>query len=444
MDLRDQGEGEVRVGGGGRGPGGAPAVSAGPGLAGAWQRNLARGLQLTDRVLLPEPFLGYRCNLRGCCCGGWGITWSSDDLARLARHLPGPEMEDLASHHLEYVLDDDQTTVLAARLKVLDPNDRCPLLGEDGRCTVHHRFGVQAMPGICVDFPVVPYRFRDRVELAYRLTCPAVMEQVMASPEPISWVEMTTLDDTYRSRLTRIGDEPEIRIDGRAVDMDALAQARALILDHLDRRDRPALELIAEVEFALSRVRGPGDLERFEVTGVQDASPFVRYLYHAVETSGVDWLIHNLTRFDRFVEHMDLAAMADELAPALDAWAQGLVTRVDPVEQDLRPYVLRYAWVQYASALVRRQGEFLYSFGDVVHEFAAGLRYLSAMCLVLDRPAGPDLFQVAFGAAAHLYHTNTVPVSSQVWFYPEHFQDDRPPPKQVPEDVKTELVTPDP
>lgn len=395
----------------------------------------------SDRVYLPEPFLRYRCNLGGCCCGGWGVRWLPEDIARVARFLPREEMEELTRDHLELILDEDGRSVMGARLKISQPGQRCPMLGPEGRCGLQERFGIEALPGICIDFPVVPYRLGERVELSYRLTCPGVIDCLFVDhQEPPRWVEMGEPGEMFRARLARVGPEPELSLGKERLAASNILLLRDRILAHLEQPARPTMELLAEIEWGLSRVRTIEELQGFAPVAIKDPMPFVRYLTHCLSTHASKYLLDNLDRFRRFVFDPELAWLLDPPPETLESWQEGLQRWVEPAEPLLRPYLQRYLWVRYASCFVHLQGEVCYSFGEVTHELAITLRYLSAFCAAAGRKAEPRMLKLALGAASHLFHTHGLPVQSQVWFRPESFMDDRPPRPQVPGDLEARVV----
>ncbi|MDY0061437.1 MAG: hypothetical protein RBU45_16630 [Myxococcota bacterium] len=391
-------------------------------------------------VLLPEPLLGYRCNLQGCCCGGWGITWTADDLGRLARRLPPEELEELTRHQVELLLAEDGTTVTGARLKASQPGGRCPYLAEDGRCTLQQRFGVEGLPGICVDFPVVPHWLDDHVELAYRFTCPGALDCVFADQGPVAWARLDTLDAMYASRLQRVGPLPTLKLDGQPLPPSALQLLRERILVACNDRRRPTLELLAAIETGLAALQRLDQVPAFQLQAPTDPLPFVRYLLHCVRTHSADYLLHNLQRQARFLVGRWAPAPGPELGAALESWEAGLVEWIEPAEPALRPFLQRYLWLRFASCFVHLQGELRYPFGEVTHELALALRYLAAFCQVTGRPPDQALLFAALAASAHLFHTHSFPFQSRVWFDPEHFAEEREPPPQVPDELEVRCL----
>jgi len=386
-------------------------------------------------VLLPDAFLNYRCNLKGCCCGGWGVTWMPADLARLARLMPADELRDLVQDHLDLGVGDDGEEVLWARLRASARGGRCPMLVGEGTCGLQQRFGVGGLPGICVDFPVVPYAVGQQVELSFRLACPAVLDCLLADTAPLHWAALTQPDEMFQARLARVGVEPRAALGGDAVRISQVLKLRERIQHHLVNEDRPVLEVMAEIEWALAGVRRPEHVGALRIEPVPDPLPYVRYLAHCLRTHSPVYLQDNLDRFRRFVFEVEVQPLLDGMPESLEAWPEALPRWVDPVEEQLRPYLRRYLWARFGSCFVHVQGELTYSLGEVGHELAEALRYLAAFCHTLQRPADLALLKVAMGAAAHLYHSHIFPVHAQAWFDPQVFADDGPPPRQVPPDV---------
>jgi len=370
-------------------------------------------------ILLPRAFLAYRCNLQGCCCGGWGVTWTPDDLGRLARLLPRDELEELFAADLQLVLDDDGRSVLAARLRASIQGGRCRFLDE-GVCGLQRRFGVEALPGICADFPVVPYSMEDRVELSYRLVCPGVMDCLFASDGPMDFAELGAPDAMFASRLQRVGAPPELRLSGAPVSLAALTELRAAVLSACNRRELPLFELVAQLETGFAELWQPSDLAAFAPRAPADPEPFARYFFDCMGLHSAQYLLDNLRRCSRFVFHLEEgrreALLATLSLADLDSWPQGIQRYLEPAEPLLRAPLQRYLWAQYASCFVHLQGNLRYSLGSVGHELAVALRYLLAFCQAEGRPADRGLLQLALTAAVHLFHTRILPVASEPWF----------------------------
>src|SRR5947208_8731015 len=112
-------------------------------------------------VRLSEPMLRFRCNQKGCCCSGWDIPFRLEDFLRLHEHFPEDERGGL-THGLRLVLGQEKTPegeqiLHSLKLDGVGDDRACRYLATDGGCSVHRRFGLSALPDLCVDFPGFSY-----------------------------------------------------------------------------------------------------------------------------------------------------------------------------------------------------------------------------------------------------------------------------------------------
>ena len=374
--------------------------------------------------------LDYRCNLEGCCCKGWQIHFRDEDLARLADHLPAEELQDAIARGLICVLDEEAGVVdhFRLRFRELSPGEpTCRFLHPDGGCALHARFGVDALPGLCVDFPVVAAELGDALELSFSPLCPAVLDAIFAGAGPYELVSVSATEPLLQRRLERVRPVGELTLGGVELSADALRTLRGRVLSALDDVERPALEHLQAIGYGLAFVMNTADPEAFELRYDMPALPFVRFFHQAMQTHSGTWLARSLRSYRRFLFEPRVVALLDgcdddDLAGALDEWEGELLSRLAPAEPALRGGMNRFLAHRYFSSLVAFKGEVLLALGRVVRVFATALRIAVALAARLGEPTvDADLLSAALGASAYLHHNDALPATSAVWFVPEHF-----------------------
>ena len=150
------------------------------------------------KYYLPADYDDFQCLKGACrhtCCAGWEID-VDEDTARLYEELPGPAGE-LARASLYRNGD-----TLSFRL---DASGRCPMLQEDGLCSLICAFGEDALCNICADHPRYRSFFSDRVETGLGLCCEAAARQTVYRKTPYRLVLVE--DDGEEAPLTEAEQE---------------------------------------------------------------------------------------------------------------------------------------------------------------------------------------------------------------------------------------------
>lgn len=387
---------------------------------------------------LPEPMLSYRCNLAGCCCAAWRIHFTDRDLARLAEHLPEDELPGALRDGLICVVDTSANVLEHFMLGLRGKDQTCRFLGEAGSCTIQQRFGIEALPDICVDFPVVAWRLGGRIELGFTTLCPAVLDALLAEPAPLQIVQMPAPDAMFRRRLERVSEVRHLTLGGVELGFAELLSLRKQILDGLQDMQRPPLEHLQAVSYGFAFLINTGDPQAFELRYDMPALPFVRYLHHALQSHASSWLAQLFERYRRFVFDPALLAAVgseQELEQALEDWQEPLLRLVEPAQVELGPYINRFLAMRYFSCLARVEGDVVVMLGRVAHVLATALRYAAAFCALQGSTLDLRTLKVALGAASFAHHNDYLLPQTMVWFVPEHFQSEEPPPPQVSKEV---------
>lgn len=130
------------------------------------------------KTVTPGYYPEFHCIADRCrhsCCIGWEIDIDSNTLARY-RTVGGTLGDRLAAH-------------IADGAFVLDEQERCPFLNEQGLCDIITGLGEDALCAICADHPRFRHFYGDRVELGLGLCCEAAAELVLSQTQPMVFAE---------------------------------------------------------------------------------------------------------------------------------------------------------------------------------------------------------------------------------------------------------------
>ncbi len=367
-------------------------------------------------VVIPEPMTRFACNQRGCCCKGWTIPFRPADVARLASFLPADERQERLQEGV-YIQDPlgkaDQLV-----LQTVGPDRACTFLEGEGTCEVHRRFGMEALPRLCVNFPAVPFTAGDRVEMHFSLVCPEVLERVAEGAGPY---EIASVDASrVAARADRITGSRYVKMGDVDVPWDRLHAIRDAILAALDDTTRPLLEVAADVCYALGKIERPEQLETFEVAPVADRQAFYDFFATSIRSHAPPVLAANLRSYRRFVFDLDMddPRLDEPLERALADW-----------EADYRRWVLptipewllrRYLSHRYFTVFTNGAGELTFSYGSIVHAFALACRLMAGLCGALERQIDVPIAKCAIGAAEYFHRQleRQLPPEAMPWFVP--------------------------
>ncbi len=372
-------------------------------------------------VRLPEPMLRFRCNQKGCCCSGWDILFRLEDLLRLHDHLDATDRERLKHGvRLEVEEGSDASTATLRSLKLdgVGEGRNCRFLGAEGGCTVHARYGVEALPDLCVDFPAFGYRQGDRVELWFDPVCPEVLERLDESDAPICMHEQSGAfgDPGLDLRVAHARNELGARIGEDRVDPAALDRIRALSVEAF-AVPRPTWDILAAVLHAYRRLR-VGNQAAFEIVEPEDPEPFFSFVADCIGAHGAEMLHTALLRYRRFIHAIDPAPLLESprLVDALRDWRSAYATWLAPREEILRPLTARWLAHRFSMPMVKSCGELREGADGIVHLYAMSLRMAAAFGETLQRPVDRALYKVAVGAAEYLYRSLNLPREVLPWF----------------------------
>lgn len=169
------------------------------------------------KYLMMDWFGNFKCIGGECpatCCGGWGIL--VDDATRKKyEELREKEPEFFS----EYVCNEDGSIQLI--------HEKCPLLTEDGWCSVVNKYGEEMLCDTCKVYPREVKTYGDVNECTVKISCPVVAEYLLSGKE-ISFL--------YSE------DEKKEEKEYDYVVYDAFSHARRLIVELLqEKRQYPLI-----------------------------------------------------------------------------------------------------------------------------------------------------------------------------------------------------------
>ncbi|MBN1946502.1 MAG: YkgJ family cysteine cluster protein [Bradymonadales bacterium] len=371
-------------------------------------------------VYLAEPMLRFRCNLKGCCCKGWGIPFGPQDATALLVAFPPEERaEILRGASFET---DDQRKITAVRLRQEPPDGACQFLTKEGLCGAQMRLGVAVLPYICRAFPAFAMTTGSEVELYFDPVCPEVMERIADPDGPMTFVKVQPEPDSDLAvRSSRMRPFEEITIGNRSLVHSEYDLIRARILQALSDWSRPALERLAQIHLAVGRLMGGQPVEAFEVERDRSVEGFDEYFDQCVSCHDSRILGRYWVRLRRFVFEPELAVLEVEgLVPHLEydpKWHQ----QVDLLEPMWQPLLYRFLAHSFFSTYLHHPetSRLSMSYGTVTHTLGTAIRYALAFASCLGRPVALTDLKVGLSASSLLYRVNVVPPEAMPWFRPE-------------------------
>ena len=153
------------------------------------------------KYIVADYYPAFACKCGECranCCIGWPVTISRAEYDRMmnAPCSEGFRREIGEALRPNFTPDDDRYAHI-----VHDKHARCRLLGEDGLCSLQKEAGESSLPDVCRLYPRNRRSVGGVAECALSPSCEGVMETVLFSRDPISFIE------------TEIGEAPLFSID---------------------------------------------------------------------------------------------------------------------------------------------------------------------------------------------------------------------------------------
>lgn len=148
--------------------------------------------------IYPDYYPQFKCIADRCrhnCCIGWEIDIDYSTMGKYQK-MKGP-MGDRVRRNIEGSALDGHF--------ILDENERCPLLNENGLCDLILEKGEKALCQICRDHPRFRCRLKDREEIGLGLCCEEACRLILDQKEPMRLL----LEDNGRSKAELSNGEKE-------------------------------------------------------------------------------------------------------------------------------------------------------------------------------------------------------------------------------------------
>ncbi|MBS2020892.1 MAG: hypothetical protein JST92_00655 [Deltaproteobacteria bacterium] len=390
------------------------------------QRPPKQGEAPPSAVWMSEPMLRYRCNQKGCCCSGWEIPFTLDDLLKLNAMLPEDERAAMGKG-IQLVIDAEkkgekgEAILHSVKLDGVGDDKACRFLEGGGGCGIHRKHGIAALPDLCVDFPGFPFKRTDgAVELWFDPVCPSVIDQFAESDAP--WAlhrqEGAFGDPGLDVRVSHAADPIAGRVGKFRLEFDALDQLRAVCVAELGK-PQPIFQSLANLLEAFKRLdplqKNGGVFDPYPV----EPTDFVRFLFEATGAHGPDLLAASFVRYKRFIHSIDpmpIVNAQETLQDHLKDWQPAFAQWLAPHDDLLRPLQARWLAHRFGAPMTKGRAELRRAADEIVHCFATSLRFAAAMGATLQRPVDRDLYKAAIGAAEYVYRSLHLPRQALPWF----------------------------
>ena len=375
-------------------------------------------------VQLSEPMRRFQCNQKGCCCSGWDIPFELEDFLRLHDHLAPEERGDLTKG-IRLILDQPnketgEQILHSLKLDGVGDDRACRFLAGDGGCGVHRKYGLSALPDLCVDFPAFGYRQDDgRVEMWFDPVCPEVLEQLDESDEPLRLHRHEGFfgDPGFDLRVAHTADPISGRVGQTKLEAAALDRIRAKSVEAFADPSRPVWRTLAALSHAFRRLN-IGNEGAFDVVEPEDPQPFLGFLKDCVGAHGAEVLAGTVVRYRRFIWSVDPQPIVGslDLADHLQNWQPAFEKWLAPQDDALRPLAARWLAHRFGIPMIKGRSELREAADNIVQLYGTSLRIASALGAVLQRPVDRDLYKVAIGVSEFFYRSIHLPREALPWF----------------------------
>ncbi len=147
-------------------------------------------------VVAPRYQTRFSCIGGACedtCCAKWGISIDADHFRKM-RTILGQTKKDRAAFEASVKRVRSGGSKEKYALIVLnEKTNRCNFLDGDSLCSIHARFGAEALPSICATYPrrqsIVRSSDNTRLEVAAVLSCPEAARQALLPKDAMELVE---------------------------------------------------------------------------------------------------------------------------------------------------------------------------------------------------------------------------------------------------------------
>jgi len=367
------------------------------------------------RVVMHEAMLRYQCNLKGCCCKGWGIVFEADDLVRLLKVITDNDLRVELIGNCTIKVDDDGT-IQQFRMQNMENDRTCHYLAGDGTCGLHATYGVGVLPRLCREFPAHAQHAGDEVSVHFDAVCPAVLDQLDESDGPFEVIELEPEPGSeLELRSKRYLPLPHIAIGELPLTYIDLVAIREVVITAFNTRRESAIDVLARVNHALADLAATVS---FILNNEISTDRFDAYLDMCVGLHDPRMLAVFFKSYERFIWSIDLSevdweTLAEHLAPD-PGWREVF----DPRDPAWDPFLRRYLAHRFFSGFDRSPSmqDLGFTYGTINHSLATTFRLVVGLSRWLGRPVDRALLKVAVGATEYLYRSVRIPPSAMPWF----------------------------
>ncbi|MDA3810193.1 MAG: flagellin lysine-N-methylase [Spirochaetaceae bacterium] len=142
------------------------------------------------KILSPSYVKGFKCIGGDCedsCCIGWDIDIDKLTYRKYFRTKDGQMKKEFVKHvYRNEESGSDEVDYGRVHIK---ESKWCPFLDENKLCRIYSNLGEDYLSNVCYSYPRVYNVLDDVYELSLFMSCPEVIRKLLASKEPISFIE---------------------------------------------------------------------------------------------------------------------------------------------------------------------------------------------------------------------------------------------------------------
>ena len=364
-------------------------------------------------ILIAETLEDFKCNLQGCCCKGWQISFDADDIVALIYALPEKERYRITTNSTFVV--NDQNILESIRFQTIGEEDACKFL-QDGQCELHREFGEEMLPRLCQVFPGFSVSLGKSLELHYDIVCPEVLNRIIDSSEPYR-LQNTEIPDsgTLQTRATKPNEVPQLTLGQKQVGFDLFREIRQTILDTFNKRQWSAVDTLARISYAIARYSqedGP-----FEIHSQDPVEQFYLHLDKCVSSHLESALSRIFVSARRLIPDFPPGGSIRQLTNCLHydpLWK----VYINPKSDEFDDLFSRYLCHRFFCAFDKNVGyeRLQFSYGTITHTLATTFRFAVGFSKWLNRPVDKALLKAAICSSEYMYRILRMPPESMPWF----------------------------
>lgn len=144
---------------------------------------------LVDKDLRPAYYDDFHCLAADCklsCCKNWNITFNKKDYLSLKRQKGSPQLDERLERALRRIRKGAMAETFYGEFDM--SGGACPLLREDGLCSLQIEKGHEALPYVCRSYPRrETYRLSGYLERSLSSSCEGVLSLLWDLPEGVEF-----------------------------------------------------------------------------------------------------------------------------------------------------------------------------------------------------------------------------------------------------------------